>query len=182
VALASDFSKDTGNWWVGQDNSDFANGSARIESGEYHWKITAKKDVIWRITHSLVVSDFVLAADTRQDTGTTTAENGLIFRFSNNGFYYFGIGNSYYFVACSVQGQWTTLIERTVVPGLSTSFQNRLKVVGEGTHFLFFINDDQVGEIDDDRISAGQVGLAVGLFKAGDRATFAFDNVEVRAP
>ncbi len=183
VVLTSDFASDTGSWWVGQENDDYLNGSIRIVGGEYRWKITAKSGFVWPVLYSSKhVSNFVLSVDARQDTGPTTAEYGLIFRSGKDGYYYLSVGNSYYSVSCFIFNQWTTLIGRTVVPGLSTGSKNRLKVVGDGTHFLFFINDQMVGELEDDHISTGQVGLAVSLFNADDQATFAFDNFEVHTP
>jgi len=59
---------------------------------------------------------------------------------------------------------------------------NRLTVLAEGSHFAFYINEQYVGEADDDRLSRGQLGLAIELADAGDTAVFEFDNFEMRAP
>jgi hypothetical protein len=73
------------------------------------------------------------------------------------------------------------LIDKTTVPGLSTKTTNVIKVVGDGSHFLFFINDELMGEVEDDHIFSGQVGLAASLPK-GSQATFTFDNFDLNAP
>ena len=52
----------------------------------------------------------------------------------------------------------------------------------EGTHFIFFINDQFVAELDDPRLSAGTAGLAIELANAGDEAVVEFDNFQLRAP
>ena len=59
---------------------------------------------------------------------------------------------------------------------------NRLAVVAEGAHFVLFVNDQYVAEVDDDRLSSGMVGVAVDLFDPGDEAVFEFDNFELRVP
>jgi len=51
-----------------------------------------------------------------------------------------------------------------------------------GSHFTFYINDQYVGEADDDQLSTGTIALAVGLDNAEDQAVFEFDNLELRAP
>ena len=59
---------------------------------------------------------------------------------------------------------------------------NRLTVIGRGSHFTFYINDQYVAEAEDDRLTAGDVGVAVELLDDGDSAVFEFDDFEVRAP
>jgi hypothetical protein len=59
---------------------------------------------------------------------------------------------------------------------------NRLTVVGEGSKFIFFINEVFVGEVEDERLTEGGIGVAIGLHHPGDLATFEFDNFELRLP
>ena len=66
----------------------------------------------------------------------------------------------------------------TIRPGET----NRLTVLAEGSHYTFYINDQYVGEADEDRLSQGEAGVAIELREAGDAAVFEFDNFEVRAP
>jgi hypothetical protein len=50
------------------------------------------------------------------------------------------------------------------------------------SHFYFYINDELVAELEDDRLSSGQVGLLIGLFEEGDEGEWLFSDFEVRAP
>ena len=59
---------------------------------------------------------------------------------------------------------------------------NLLTVVSAGSHFLFFINGQPVGEVKDSELERGFAGVAIGLRKAGDQAVFEFDNFEIWAP
>ena len=58
---------------------------------------------------------------------------------------------------------------------------NSLRVVGEGNHFSFYINDQWVGEATDNHLSRGKVGVAIELL-ASHVAAFEFDNFTVSAP
>jgi hypothetical protein len=57
---------------------------------------------------------------------------------------------------------------------------NRLTVVGEGSKFVFFINEVFVGAVVDERLTEGAIGVAIGLSNPGDKAVFEFDNFELR--
>ena len=57
-----------------------------------------------------------------------------------------------------------------------------MTVLGEGSHFRLYINDQYVGEAEDDHLAEGEVGLTITLYNAGDEAIYEFDRFEVRAP
>jgi hypothetical protein len=59
---------------------------------------------------------------------------------------------------------------------------NKIAVIGEGSHFLFFINNRYVGEVEDQQLTYGAVGITISLFHADDHAIFEFDNFELRQP
>ena len=59
---------------------------------------------------------------------------------------------------------------------------NKITVIGEGSHFTFFINDQYVMEVEDDTISEGTAALAVELSDSDDHAIFEFDNFDLRTP
>ena len=97
--------------------------------------------------------------------------------------YYFAI-REYRWYSFSVldNNEWTTLIDWTENSAIRHGEVNRLTVLAEGSHFVFFINDQYVGEADDSRLSRGRAGVAIELYNAGDKATFEFDNFKLLAP
>jgi hypothetical protein len=54
---------------------------------------------------------------------------------------------------------------------------NRLMVLTQGAHFEFFVNDQQLGQADDNAIASGKVGLI-----AGDNVEAAFSNLSIATP
>jgi hypothetical protein len=130
------------------------------------------------------VSDFYLTAEARRVSGVEDGQYGVILRRADRDNYgLFKIEDSQYFkFSVRYEGEWETVIDWTEASAIRPGEVNRLTVIAEGSHFTFYINDEYVGEADDDRLTRGQSGLAIELLDAGDAATFEFDNFEVRAP
>lgn len=108
---------------------------------------------------------------------------GLMFRNDGINYYFFEIRDDQFFrFSRWYQNDWKILINWTQSTAIRPSQANRLAVKAEGSHFTFFINDQPVGEADDNRVSGGRVGVEIELFSGRDSATLEFDNFEVRAP
>ncbi len=116
-------------------------------------------------------------------SGPTTAHYGLFFRYDSNGNYYlFKVEDQKDFaVSLWYQNQWTNLIGFTPSNAIHPGAINQLTVIAQGSHFTFFINDQQVGEMNDTHSLAGQNGVAYEL-DAGQQASFEFANLTLRAP
>jgi hypothetical protein len=108
---------------------------------------------------------------------------GLVFRSYEGKYYILLVGKAQRFkVALMKNDQWTTLIPWTRSDAIKPYEMNKIAVIGEGSHFLFFINNHYVGEVDDQQLIYGAVGIAIALFHADDHAIFEFDNFELRQP
>jgi len=108
---------------------------------------------------------------------------GLVFRSFGENLYIFRVGKDQRFnVSLLRSDNWTTLIPWTRSDAIKQDEANRLTVIGEGSHYLFFINNQYVGELEDQQLTQGAVGITISLFHAEDHATFEFDNFEVRQP
>jgi hypothetical protein len=59
---------------------------------------------------------------------------------------------------------------------------NRLTFISEGSHYIFLVNDQIVGEADHAGLPAGYVGTAVQFNEAGYSGVFEFDSYGLRAP
>ncbi len=184
VVVSDDFSANVNDWLIGKGDDEYSVNELRIVSGKYRWEMKAKQGFHyrqWPRTGS--VSDLSLSVDIRQVSGPDGADYGLVFRDTDDGFYAFSISNTGYFsVQLFSNGVWTPLIDWTTTSTIRPGDVNRLAVVAEGAHLVFFVNDQYVAEVDDDHLSSGMVGVAVDLFDPGDEAVFEFDNFELRAP
>jgi hypothetical protein len=185
VILCDTFNTNRNDWPLGDYEGERAIGNRSLTGGQLVWEAEALDDVIWwAVPDVSSVFDFYLTVDTRRTGGNKDAQYGVIFRKADGDNYgLFKIKDSQHFkLSLRHEGEWDTVIDWTEATAIRPGDPNRLTVLAEGSHYTFYINDQYVGEADDDRLSRGQAGLAVELLDAGDTATFEFDNFEVRAP
>jgi len=152
-----------------------------LQPSKLIWRINATEGCIWwKIPGALTfVSDFDVSVDVLI-SGPSGSHAGLLFRNSddsNN--YYFGIKeNSQEFtVIARLNNNWRTFIDWTTTMQIRPGAINRLRVLGLGSHFIFYINGNEIFTLDDTGISSGSVGLGAGVSK-GDTSTFEFHNFE----
>ncbi|MBI3243114.1 MAG: PD40 domain-containing protein [Chloroflexi bacterium] len=185
VILYDAFDTNLNDWQIGQSDNEYVKQSLAVSDGKYYWKATAHQDVYWWIAPDVVsLSDFRLTVDAERVEGIENAQYGVIFRKTDgSNFYYFGIIDTGKFALLRrYENEWTTLIDWTDSPVIHPGEVNQIRVVVEGSHFIFFINDYFVSETTDDNLSKGKAGLAMSLNNDGDEATFRFDNFDLRAP
>jgi len=185
VVMTDAFDDNANNWFVGPTSDSYLTGEVSIADGRYAVDITALKAVFWALPATIKnLSDFYLSAEAEEVTGPTSADYGLSFRTNSANKYYFAINptNQDFSFYVLNNGQWTTILDWTPASQLVASGRNQIGVLAKGTSFTFFINGEQVDQTDDSSLKTGKVGFALGLANAGDKAVFAFDNFEVRAP
>jgi hypothetical protein len=185
VVVCDSFGTNARDWPEGDYAGDLITGDKFITSGRYRWEGNAIDSVIWWSVPDMdSVSDFYLTAKARRVSGVEDGQYGLIFRRSDKQNYgLFKIEDSQYFkFAIRHEGEWDTVIDWTESLAIRPGETNRLTVVAVGSHFTFYINDQYVGEVDEDRLSEGEAGLAIELLDSDDAAVFEFDDFEVRAP
>jgi len=192
VILSDAFDSKENDWRTGDFTDEhFAVVSQFIADGKYRWQVTSKLDggavLSWsgapESLHTKPVSDFYLSAELQMVSGPGDTAYGLFFRGNDGGDdYYFGINNYGEFFVRLRTWFGKYLIDPTSTPAIRPGEVNRLAVKGEGSHFVFFINDERVGEADDSTLSKGRTGIAIELEHTDDEAVFEFDNFELRAP
>lgn len=184
VILADTFDSNRNNWLAESSDDEYAFTNYEIVDGKYRWNATAHQSFIgWVRSDMEPITDFYVSVDVRQVNGPVTADYGILFREDDDSnFYYFAISEQGEYTFYIFLEEWDTLINWTetdlIVPGKA----NRLTVIGDGSHFTFFINDQYLTEFTDDTIPEGITALAVELSEEGDQAVFEFDNFELRKP
>jgi hypothetical protein len=178
------FDSNKNKWQIKPSDDAYALTNYEITNGKYTWDTTAHKAFIgWVTANTKSVSDFYLSADVKQPSGPDSADYGLIFREdTNSNFYYFGINEKGQYALYLYNKNWSTLLDLTQSELIHPGQANRLTVLGEGSHFVFFINDQYLTELTDDTIKSGTTAFAIELANANDHAIFEFDNFELRVP
>jgi hypothetical protein len=185
VLYQDTFDADTGNWILESD----LDASARFADGQLQSEITASNLIAWAELGDRQFGDFVLEVDATQLSGPDDNSYGVVFRVKNsNAYYSFDIsGDGYYAVKRRDEaegGRWTWIAAKdwlessAIHQGAST---NKIKIVVQGSHFAFYVNDQQIAEADDNTYRSGAIGLNAGSFhEPGVR--IGFDNLIISKP
>ena len=184
-ALADTFDTNQNDWNTGESDSDYLSGTQKVADGKYRWEARAKQGVFWPGASSVVeVTDFYFTTQAQQVSGPASAAYGVVFRQADDdNFYYFRIADdgTYSFYS-QVKNEWKTLIDAKPSAAIRPGETNQITVEAVGSHFVFFVNGEEVDEYDDDALERGGIGVGIELSDTGDEGVFEFDNVEVRTP
>jgi hypothetical protein len=186
--LMSDSFDDNANNWVEDemDDDEYASINWDIQDGQYRWEATAIQGFVWRVWPEISrAEDFYVSVDVQHTSGIGNAQYGIIFRNSEEpvSYYYFEVHETREFSIFFFNDEsWETLVPLTSSTAIVPGQVNQLEVVGQGEHFVFFINDVFVGEVVESSLTVGEVGLAIGLPDEGNTAVIVFDNFEVKTP
>lgn len=186
VVISDPFDENAIGWATGDEvEPDLASIRWDIDGGKYRWEAQAVDSFVWWAVPDMdEVADFHVRVAARQLNTPELGEYGLVFRLTEDG--------SYYLFEISETGQaavflhtpdgWEVLRTWFDSQAISPGQTNLLAVAAEGDEFYFFVNDQLVSRLRDSRLPAGKIGLLIGLSNPGDKATWMFDDFELRAP
>jgi hypothetical protein len=156
-------------WRAGQENNEYWKGEIKIADGIYTWDIKEAKDnfISWSdFPFNNDMDNFHVYVDTKliaNNPGDVCS--GFLFRVAeedwDKGGYYFSLCNdstatvSYH----TEKDGWENITRLYDLEHINE--WNRLEVIGRDSHFEFFINGEQVYEMDDDRQSLGGLALVI---------------------
>jgi hypothetical protein len=166
VVLQDPLTSNTSGWPVDGANCEFAHGGYLLSD---------------RICYAPIgnLANGSVSVEMRQLSGPVTSPAGIVFRRQSRGnYYFFGMDAHGKWVFFKVVNNQLTLLEPyTPNPAIHAGLNvtNRLRVVFSGTHFVFFVNDVQVGQFDDPTFtSRGLVGL-----EASEHIQAVFNTFEI---
>lgn len=177
--------KEKSRWNIENKTDEFSDYTLELKEGKYVWSVKSKEQVFLSNSPRIksVVTDFHLSAELKLTSGTYKPRYGLTFRENSIGdLYFFGIYGEGFMVDIYHNQAWSTIIDYTKSSAIFPQEANLLTVIAEGSHFTYFINNQFVGEMTDERINEGFVGFGLA-FSLGDlQNTFEFDNFILRIP
>jgi hypothetical protein len=184
VLRADGFSTSSGDWWVGSDEDEWLKETRSIEDGLYRWSLYAKQSVFYRVWPSgQEFSDFYSAVDVCKQEGSATTSAGIIFRSDagGNAYVFMVRNNGRYAFFELVRDTWNTRVGWTQATALIPGACNRIGVLARGDRFIFYANDQEIDQVADASLEAGNIGLGVELL-GGESALWEFDDYVVLAP
>ena len=184
IFLEDTFDSNDNNWLEETSDDDYALTFYEVVDGKYRWESTAHQGYIgWVRAGRDTFTDFYLSVDIQLIEAPDTADYGIVFREDeDSNFYYFAVSESGQYALYLFFEEWSTLIDWTETDLINAGKANRITVIGEGSQFIFFINEQYLTEITNDQIPEGLTGFAVEMGNENDQGIFEFDNFELRAP
>jgi len=149
--------------------------------GAYQLTIAKESYFVWEtLEEERRLGDFTVEAEVELDPSNGHSAIGMLFRQVND--------ENFYMFLLSTRGnyrvdllfnnhpralvEWTSLPERGggAVPG--ESFRRSLRIVAHGARFSFHVDEEWVGELEDDVLPEGGIGFAAQNFAGAGPGTF----------
>jgi hypothetical protein len=184
VVFSDTFDEDTGDWFTGPDEGDYAIVDISIADGKYLFSMTTKEpSTYWLTPDAGRYGDVLVSVDVERVSGTQEGDYGLMFRLDEE-YYHFSINSDWqeYSVYLSVGDDWEAIIDYTESDLINPDGSNRLAVLAVGSTFTLYLNGQELDSFTDDRLPRGEVGIAVNMYNSGETLDLEFDNFEIKAP
>jgi hypothetical protein len=181
VLYQDDFSDPDSGWDVYEEED----AEAAYVNGEYRVGVYDSDWVVWGNANlAQDLGDVVIEVDVRQVDGPLDNNFGILLRYQPDGeaFYWFQIsGDGYYSVDLTEGDDWATLVDWEMSDAIQQGIgpTNRIKVVGSGDQFSFYVNGEFLTSFSDGRLRSGDIGLAAGAFDEPGVIVH-YDNLVVR--
>lgn len=180
VLLRDDFSTPTSGW----DRTKYAEGIMDYDGGGYRLLVNALQANFWSSPHR-DFADVRIEADAGKLGGPDENRIGLICRSDGEGYYFFIIGSDGYYGVGLFQNRKATLLGQSAMKfsgRINTGIAvNHLRLDCYGNDLSAYVNGVLLADVQDTRMTHGDVGLLAGTF---DRpgVDIVFDNCVVLAP
>ena len=159
------FDQNNLDWPEGDDTDPLAVINWTIEAGKFRWKATANDSFVWWVYPTMdAVTNFSLSVQMQQTSGAVDGEGGLIYRVQEPGLYYtFELNDlNQYAVYSHLDDGWHTLIDWSDLDAIQEDAPNQITVIATGSHFEYFVNQQNVASLEDASITDGMAGLLIG--------------------
>jgi WD40 repeat protein len=165
LLVDEEFNDNKNEWYLEPYNDDYIALNRSIENGVYIWDYQATGgSSFWDFPSSMtLLKDFVATVEIKHTAGNLDERFGFILRAS--------LDRKYYLLQISESG--TVLFQsevlgsnehsQTLFEGTSSAIKtgepNIITVRASGGHFIFYVNNVWAGEVRDDQIKEGYVGV-----------------------
>ena len=174
-------------WQNGSQRTSLADRKLQIVDGKYRVEVLARYPLTAHLGPggASTSTNFYIAVDGSL-VGTGQGVYGLAFhaaRIPSSQEYYgfFIIGDAYSFQVVKDDNS-RMIIDWTETPAIQFGQMNHVAVVGAGSHYVFFINDQYVDEASDDELGPGGAGVLISMDKSDDTLVLEFRVQRVIGP
>ncbi len=184
LGLCDGFADNQNSWPTGAGPDQLGKVAWDIGQGAYRWTAQTTQGLFQVARPSFgTLTDFYVSTIAERTSGADDSAYSVVFRWvDSDNFYAFNVdGTKNFAVYLMYRGQWQTLQDTTPSDAVKAGQPNLLAVKAVGSTLTFFINNQQVAQFNDSRLTSGQPGLGVDLH-ANESMTVDFTSFEVRTP
>ena len=179
VLYQEEFEDNTSGW----DRVSNENGIMDYDGGGYRMLIQ-KPDISMWSTPEKNLGDVRSEVDVSRLSGPEENRAGLICRYQDGNYYFFLISNDGYYAVGKFTGGQAILLGQTEMQPtdlIQKDAVNHLRADCVGNTLTFFINNNQVLQVQDSDFASGDVGLLAGAFSQPG-VDVLFDHFTVTQP
>jgi serine/threonine protein kinase len=182
IMFAEYFDTDINGWATGEFEDENTLNEITIEDGVYRLNVTAKNSAyVEQELPDQEFSDFVLTVEATPHDVEEHYSYGIAFREDEDfNSYTFEIGNDGLYTIQLYDGEWHTLKDWSSTNAINVGETNELMVIAADSTLSFFVNGEELTQLEDDTLSAGTVGFIIDIFEDDTSATVDFDNLVIR--
>lgn len=172
-------------WDIGDVKTRSIELATSISGGKFHLYLKSMFPAPWAVYPALgTLEDFFASIDIRKQSGTRSADFGLVFREDGESHYYYRINpeSRTYCVSIFHNGKWSDIIAWKQSKRILPYGVNQVAVLAARSRYIFFLNGEEVDQLDDSTLRLGRVGASITLHNSGDWIKIEADNLVVRAP
>ena len=128
-------------------------------------------------------TDFDVSVDAQQTSGGAKTHYGFIVRHTApDSWYEFAVtGYGSFTISSTLTDEYKVLNFGTPSSAIKIGEVNHLRLIGAGSQFTFYINDEVIAIVNDETLAEGTVGVMVEAYdKENPGATFEFSNFVLR--
>jgi Flp pilus assembly protein TadD len=171
-------------WWEARrlEEQDAADYAALAQRRRFGLLLKRENLFAWATNTVHRFADFVLEARVSCDPGNGHSAVGFVLRYiDESNFYYFLLSNRGHFRFDLVfNGNPSPLIpwveNALIAPG-----GNDLRIIARGPHFSFYLDDEWIGEVEDETIGVGRFGFAGQNYDDKPQAAFVLESLALDA-
>ncbi|TAH52172.1 MAG: PASTA domain-containing protein [Chloroflexota bacterium] len=175
---------ESSSWFIGKREFGLDRMQAKLNRGAYEWEIESifgQKFWVPGTRDKFGIYDVQVSVEPQKNSGF---RYGLVLGLQDStNLYLLELVDEESVIFSAIENGTEIELDKWHSPtNLRTGGRNSLRAIVDDSHFTFLINDEYVGEFQDNRFPSGRLGVVGGLTFGNLNGNIRFDDFRVRVP